>query len=151
MRTLVLDANLAVLLVVGLAAPDLIGSHRRVRSFDKGDFDRLTAIVESFPRLLFTPNVLTETSNLARSTSQNRYGPLAEAFKALITDASETFVPSPRAVERSEFPALGLTDAGLLDVLDETTTLLTTDLDLHIAALVRGHDSKNFNHLRDLD
>ena len=65
---------------------------------------------------------------------------------------TEQFIPSATGVARAEFLALGLTDAVLLELssveVDDRPTLMTVDLDLAIAAEMRGYRVMNFNHYR---
>ncbi len=44
---------------------------------------------------------------------------------------------------------LGLTDCAILDLLDDETTLLTTDVMLYLEASAVNLFVKNFSHLRD--
>ncbi len=50
----------------------------------------------------------------------------------------------------SKTPFLDSTDCAILDALGPAHRLLTADFDLYLAALNRGHDAVNFNHLRQL-
>lgn len=139
-----------MLLVVGLASPAFIATHRRLGAFDITDYARLTQLIAPFGEIVFTPNVLTEISNLMRSTPKTHYARLAQVFGTVIGQAAETYVASREASRRTEFAALGLTDATILQSLDRDTVLLTTDLDLYLAALKAGHQVQNYNHLRDI-
>jgi hypothetical protein len=67
----------------------------------------------------------------------------------LIARYPESRIASVQGAERPEYNRLGLTDAVLLTVSAEGATLLTDDLDLHLAALNAGLSSINFNELRD--
>lgn len=74
-------------------------------------------------------------------------------MKLFIGDKREQYIKSLQAFQRDEYVALGLTDAALLEIagLKEngvSPMLLTADLDLAIAAEIRGYRVKNFNHLR---
>ncbi len=60
----------------------------------------------------------------------------------------EIFAPSAEGVEDIAYPRLGLTDATLLAALEDHD-ILTTDLDLYLAALHRGRKAINFTHLRE--
>ena len=64
---LFVDANLIVLLVVGLVGRDLIARHRRTRTFDVDAFERLTRAISRVGDVRVTPNALTEASNLLGS------------------------------------------------------------------------------------
>jgi hypothetical protein len=151
-KSVILDANLAVLLVVGLVRPDQVGVHKRTRAFDQQDFTALIEIVGASGGLIFTPNVLTEVSNLLRQTNDPLRGQL-NAFLAskLLPTSTEQLIESSLGVRRKEFVRLGLTDAVLLHLSATTgnTVLLTTDLDLYLAASGDGLDCINFNHLRE--
>lgn len=145
--SLVLDSNLLLLLVVGTAATSYIPRHKRLRAYTESDFDLLIELIASAPRVLVTPNTLTETSNLAGYIEEPARTEIYEVLRALIHATEEEYVESRRAVTRSEFVRLGLTDAALLST-GESRALLTADLDLYLSAIAVGHDAVNFNHLR---
>ncbi len=44
-KTILLDANLLVLLVVGTASRQLIAKHKKTRTFTVADYDRLVAVL----------------------------------------------------------------------------------------------------------
>jgi hypothetical protein len=148
-RAVVLDSNLLVLLVVGLTDPHLIGRHKRLKAYDQDDLSLLQNLLAQAGRIVVTPNTLTETSNLLAYIEEPARSRIREAFRLLIRAVDEEFVPSRTAAEALEFRWLGLTDAALLEVTDESYTLLTADLDLYLASLKRGASALNFNHLRD--
>jgi hypothetical protein len=145
---LFIDANLAVLLVVGASNRADIGKHRRVREFLPEDFDRVVAYAADFREVVFTPNVLTETSNLMRQGPEWDHITLAAAFKSLTDRATEIYVGSRKATLRPEFARLGLTDAALLEALGPGDVLLTVDFDLAGAVTAAGLTAVNYNHIR---
>lgn len=104
--------------------------------------------MEAAPRLLFCPNVLTETSNLIRHAPEPIDREIAGTLSALATSSDETWISSPHAMQHSEYRRLGLTDAVLLTLAAKGGALLTLDLDLYLAAARAGHEVINFNHLR---
>ena len=137
---LILDANLAVVLIVGLTNKDYVLEHKRTKSdYTKRDFELIEGIIARSSGLIFSPNVLTETSNLLRQTTP---GPIKDevaiTLKTLLDKANkgvtETFVESNRAAMRIEYMRLGLTDAVLLEIAESGATLLTSDNDLYLAA-----------------
>jgi hypothetical protein len=65
----------------------------------------------------------------------------------IIARTSEPPLASRNATNRVEYLRLGLTDAALLTLSQTGGCLLTTDLDLDLAALGAGHASKNFFHM----
>ncbi len=146
---LFIDANLIVLLVVGLAGRELIAKHRRTRMFTVEDFDRLIRAVSPVAELRVTPNTLTEASNLLGQHGEPQRSRLLLTLRTLIERSPEIVVASVDAARRDAFPRLGLTDAALLEVVSADAPLLTVDLDLYIAALASGEVAAiNFNRWR---
>jgi hypothetical protein len=151
MRTesIVLDATLLVVLVVGTASLGFLGKHKNARTYSRADFFLLVEIVSGAGNTLTTPNILTETSNLARQFGEPARGRITKLLGDMIQPMEEIYVESRNAARRPEFMRLGLTDCALLDALRPTHTLLTADFGLYRAALERGLDAENFNHLRE--
>lgn len=151
---LALDSNLALLLVVGQVDRRLIDGHKRLGSFTARDFDILIGMVASTDKIVTTPNVLTEVSNLASfGIVEPARTEITRSLKHLVEKFDERYVPSGEVTVAfaPEFARLGLTDAVWLSCLGKTTTLVTADLDLYLASLSRGLTALNFNHLRDRD
>lgn len=149
MSVVLIDTNLLVLLVVGGVSREYIARHKRLAEFIADDYDVLVQVLSNFTSLLVTPNTLTETSNLAAHISEPAKGQVLAALHELITRATESYVPSQEASSRKEFIRLGLTDASILQLCINQVTLLTTDLDLWMAAMRGGVTAINFNHFRD--
>ena len=146
---LFIDANLIVLLVVGLVGRDLIARHRRTRTFAVEDYDRLIRAISLVGELRVTPNTLTEASNLLGQHGEPQRSRLLLKLRGLIEQSPETVVASVDAARRDVFPRLGLADAALLEIVSADAPLLTVDLDLYVAALASGEEAAiNFNHWR---
>lgn len=145
---LVLDASLLVLFIVGSTRRDLIGRHKRLKAFTMEDYDLLLRLISDAPQVIVTPNTLTETSNLISQIDEPARTQIREVFRRVVEATEEEYVSSRAAVSARSFLRLGLTDAGLLHLMSETRSLLTTDLDLYLSALQLGATAVNFNHLR---
>ena len=146
---LFIDANLIVLLVVGLAGRELIAKHRRTRMFTVEDFDRLIRAVSPVAELRVTPNTLTEASNLLGQHGEPQRSRLLLTLRTLIERSPEIVVASVDAARRDAFPRLGLADAALLEVVSADAPLLTVDFGLYRAALESGEVAAiNFNRWR---
>ena len=113
------------------------------------DYDILLTVVSRAPAVFVTPNTLTETSNLSAYIAEPARGRVFQVLRHLIETSEERYVPAASAARRQEFIRLGLTDAVLLEAASKEASLLTTDLDLYVAALATGTPAYNFNHLRD--
>ena len=146
---LFIDANLIVLLVVGLVGRDLIARHKRTKTFVVEDYDRLSRAISRVDTIRVTPNTLTEASNLLAQHREPQRSRLLLMLRALIEQSPEIVVASADAARHDAFPRLGLTDAALLEVVSADTPVLTVDLSLHLAALASGEEASiNFNHWR---
>jgi predicted nucleic acid-binding protein len=150
--TIIVDANLLLLWIVGLASPDYIHRHKRLQAYTNEDFLILVNILSRARRIILTPNTLTETSNLAGYIAEPARTEIFYILFALIkaAETEERFIESEAAAAWPEFVRLGLTDSALLQLAGDSHTLLTADVNLYLAALHRGLNAENFNHYRNL-
>ena len=133
-----IDANLLVLLVVGLTDPAIILRHKRLRAFEVDDFDLLIQLVHEYPCILVTPNILTEASNLLSQHRDPQRSQIMDMLSQLITKTEEIHVISAEACQSKHFRRLGLTDAVLLECISADRPLLTVDVDLYYVASKRN-------------
>jgi predicted nucleic acid-binding protein len=147
-RTLILDTNLLVLLIVGMTSRAYISRHKRLRAYSESDFEVFTGFVVSATRIVVTPNTLTETSNLLRQIDEPARTQIYDQFRRVVRTTDEHYLESKRAAERKDFPWLGLTDSALLQAASENHELLTADSRLHSAAIRQGLKVTNFHHHR---
>jgi hypothetical protein len=146
-KLVALDANLIILLVVGLTNPKYISIHKRLQQYDIAALNLLTNTIAQFDALIVTPNALSEASNLLRYVADPAKTIIAKTFHNFIQQTQEIFVESKEA--RQEFLRVGLTDAGLLEVAKADVAILSVDLELCIAAETAGYSAINLNHIRD--
>lgn len=141
------DANLLVLLVVGATEKDLIAKHRRLRTFEISDYERLVRLINQTGIVLVTPNILTEASNLLSQHGEPERSRFFQTLGMLIGETEEVIVASRKAAESDQFVRLGLTDAALLEVVSRSNPLITVDLDLYLAAISKESEAAfNFRH-----
>ena len=149
MSKVAIDANLLLLLVVGEANRGWIARHKGLRAYDLEAFELLVEIIDDVSRVIVTPNVLTEVSNLA---CQGITEPGCSRIRAVLAEyvraAEERYVQSRDAVAQNDYQRLGLTDAVLLLSSEPNVTLWTDDLDLYLAAARANLPVENFTHLR---
>ena len=148
MRSLLLDANILVLLIVGGVDRASILLHKRTRNFVQADYDLLVATIAGYDGLVVTTSVLTEASNLLAYTNDSLRERLLAALGRFIGAVSEQRPESASVVSEQIFVRLGLTDAGLMTCVRAGHSFLTTDLDLYLAAVEISQNAINFNHLR---
>jgi len=158
-KTIALDANLLVLLVVGLADERYISMHKRLQAYTAADYDLLKTLISESAGVAVMPNVLSEASNLLRQIADPAKSRIAAAFRNLImkmtTDPKggglhEIYVRSADASSRTEFLRLGLSDSVLLEINKNNVVVLSADLNLYLAACAAGYEAVNFHHIRPL-
>jgi hypothetical protein len=149
---IILDAQLLLLLLVGMTSRDYIAVHRRLKAYTDADFTLLTQLLDAASKLVVTPNTLTETSNLAGYIAEPARTRIYQAFRAVVAadGTEERYAESKVAVNRMEFERIGLTDSCLLHIANAPHMLLTADLNLYLAASAQGLQVQNFNYLRGL-
>jgi len=148
-KAISLDANLLVLLIVGLAGPKFISKHKRLQTYDAEDFNLLKHAISESSGLVVTPNTLSEASNLLRQGREPMKTLINDVFRNFINSTKEIYIKSANASSRSEFARLGLSDGALLEIAKGDIVVLSADLDLCVAAEVAGYAAINFNHVRD--
>jgi len=150
-RDLFVDANVLVLYLVGNLDPSLIGKHKRTNQFGVEDYRLLDDFLRQFKRLVTTPNVLTEASNMvAQIGGQETVARLRVVLGRIVEALDEQYVPSTQASKVEELRRLGLTDAALLLLAKEDRLLvLTDDRNLYDSLQRQGIAAINFHHLRE--
>jgi hypothetical protein len=156
MNDLVLvDTNLLLLYIVGLANRDYIGVHRRLSGYDGTDFELPVQTISIFSDIVLLPHVLAEVSNLARQTPNPMMrSRIQEKLKELVEATAEIPISSRDGVRRDEFDDYGVTDAVILQLCslnhsEVSFWLLTADHRLAVQAEILGYDVMNFAHLRE--
>jgi hypothetical protein len=142
-----IDTNLLVLLLVGLVNRRRIPQFKRTQNFTSQDFDALAALRNWFGKLVVTPHVMSQVSDLIDISGQD-LARVRAFFRQFVEQAEEFYAPSRELVQDALFSRLGLTDAAIATVCSKGILLVTADLDLHLALQRRGADSLNFNHVR---
>ena len=149
---LLVDANL--LLVFLLASWDIriAVQFKRTRGYDVDDIDALKLILSEFDRLVVTPSVLAEVSNLSSHLDGGRKEAFFRHLVGLLPSPvfEERLVPLGRACGAPSFIRLGYTDATVDELGFAGVPVLTDDLDLYVHLVNRGIEAFNFTQLRAL-
>ena len=118
--------------------------------FVNRDFDTLGKILSNFSRIVVTPNILTEVSNLSGRLEGAARTQCFESLKTAIVTLDERVVASTDATADGAFLRLGLTDAAMSRLAQSPLPVLTTDFDLWRHLTEQRIDALNFNHIRTL-
>jgi hypothetical protein len=149
-KGLLLDTNLLLLYFVGRYDADRIHKFKRTMAFTEDEFLLLATILESFDRVITTPNILTEVSNLSGQLPKNLHSDFYSDFSARIPVLDERHTASGTIVASVHFNKFGLTDSGIVDTVKDNYLVLTDDLVLFGYLQSLGIDAINFNHIRQL-
>lgn len=148
-KGVLVDSNLLVLLLVGLVNKRRIPEFKRTQDFTIGDFDTLSALIGSLGKLVTTPHVLSQVSDLT-DLGGKELAIVRRYFGVLVERVEEYYDTSTALVADPLFARLGLTDAAIARVSSRGILVLTSDLNLQLAIQRRGFDALNFNHVRAL-
>lgn len=152
-RGILMDTNVLLLFLFSCFNPQMIG-RKRLAKYTNGDGELLKQYVQKFRRILTTPHVLAETSNLARQIvdGQMRTELMERLHPLFCLNRSESFkhcVVDGKTLITLQFVRLGLTDSSLAALVRRRKRLLLTDdLDLYHASVSDG-DAINFTHMRE--
>jgi hypothetical protein len=146
--TVLIDANLLTLWIVGQVSEDVVPQFRRTRKYSIEDYQMLARYLAPFLHVMIIPNIATETSNLLGGL----YGDYLRRARAILAAGlsvwNEFYVQSALASNEPDFNRLGLTDAAILISATRETEVLTDDLDLYLSLSRQGIPVTNFTHLR---
>jgi hypothetical protein len=148
-RGILIDANLAILYLVGCYDLRLVGDgkHNKLSKYVEEDFHVLCRLKKLFKRAVTTPHVLTEVSNLTNDLPEQTKAECLKKFYEAFVGIDELPIQSMDAAQRQEFPFLGLTDSALAIVSDQYL-IVTDDARLVKKLNESGLEALNFNHLR---
>ena len=145
-RSILLDSNLLLLLLIGSFDVTLIPSFKRVSAFSFSDFDLLRDF-SSTSRLVTTPHVLTEVPNLANALPERNRLPWLRHFGLFAARFEEVHVPIIELAQSPVFAVFGLTDAAISS-LSDSVILLTEDGRLRAYLARRGRRTFRLSDVR---
>ena len=132
---ILVDANLLILLFVGLLDRGYIGRFERTKSYTSRDFGALVQVLQYFQRIIVTPHILTEVSNLSGRIHRDRRYAYFQIVRSLLTASpgqfliDEQYRPARLIAREPEFYRLGLTDAAIIHKAAQRHCLVLTDDD----------------------
>jgi rRNA-processing protein FCF1 len=152
-KGLLVDTNLLLLLFVGSVDPQLVSKFERTKSrgFTANDFQLLQKLICFFGgKVITTPNILTEVSNLSRKLHGELRVRYFTQFGKYVRAFQEKYSPSKDCSTEAHFIALGLTDSSIVLVSEKNFLVLTDDFPLAATLGTKKIDVLNFNHLRNM-
>ena len=148
-KGILIDTNLLILLLVGSYNEDMISSFKRTTNYTVEDYRYLKVFLTGFEKHFYTPNILTEITNLTDSINSEPNFFFFQHMKYVLSAFKEESVSSDEIMQLKSFLKFGLTDA-LNCKLSDKYLVLTDDLRLYSYLANQGLPAINFNHIRDL-
>ena len=149
-KGLFIDTNLLLLYFIGAYDPERVPRFKRTATFTEDEFLLLAMLFNAFEKIITTPNVLTEVSNLSGQLPENLRTLFWGDFAKRIPGLNEHYTLSSTISSSSHFTKFGLTDSGIVDLVKDKYLVLTDDLRLFGYLQNLGIDAINFNHVRSL-
>ncbi|MGA2206527.1 MAG: hypothetical protein ABSG10_07325 [Terracidiphilus sp.] len=148
-RGLLIDANLALLYLVGSYDLRLVGDgkYKKLSKYNAEDYRLLLGLKNVFKKSVTTPHVLTEVSNLANDLPEKTKSACLKKFYETFAEIDELTIPSMDAAQRPDFHFLGLTDSALA-LVSGLFLIVTDDARLVQKMSESGLEALNFSHLR---
>ena len=130
MKTVVVDTNIFVLLVIGLIDPNLIKSNKRTSIYTIEDFHFLLKLIGDLGKIRTSPNIWTEIDNLLNKlTLENKYK-YVHIIKLIADKSHELYYENNKVIEFWEFAQIGLTDTVILKMSKNADLLISGDSSL---------------------
>jgi rRNA-processing protein FCF1 len=148
--TILLDTNIAILLVVGRASEDFISRHINIKSdFNRNDFAELERFLLQFDAIDVTPHILAEVNSLIRQrVDGDMLNAIMAAFREFIESVNEVVVASKIGSHNDAFAWAGLTDALTSEAMKSSTrTVLTNDQTLLSSLAKQGANVLGFSQI----
>ncbi len=149
-KGIVIDTNILLLYLVGIVNRERIPRFKRTAQFIPEDYDLLLQLINSFQKVVTTPNILTEVNSLANQLGEPERSQCLKIFTLLTSQIREEYLESSIVANDDIFSRFGLTDCGIMYLAKDKYLVLTDDLKLSLYLKAQGIDTINFNNLRTL-
>jgi hypothetical protein len=149
-QTVLVDANILVLMVVGATDASRLAAFARTKQYTPEDYELGALVLQRYRTAVTTPHILSQVSDLLRHSGA--WGDFADELslrlKSVYRTSIEHFVPARVLARPAGFPDFGLADCAVLDAAKRGCTVFTDDLNLHNWVLSNGWLSLNFTEVR---
>lgn len=146
-KGIIVDTNLLLLALVG-GTSSIVG-FKRTRGYSDEDYQLLLKVIDQFEKLVSTPHILAEVSNLTNGIYGSKLHDFYTTLKESLSTIIEIHNPALDISRDYELSPYGLTDVGIVAAAKDNYLVLTDDL--RVAGFAHQHcvDVVNFNHIRE--
>jgi len=151
-KGILIDSNLLLLLFIGLYDQDLIARFKRTKKYVKEDFTTLTNILDCIDKIITTPHVLTEVSNLSGQLHGNvKFNYFKKIEQLLDLELVDEKHKTARDISKNQcFHKFGITDTGIIEIAKGKYLVITDDATLAYWLQSNKIDVINFENIRPL-
>jgi rRNA-processing protein FCF1 len=148
---ILVDTNLLLLYLVGVYDREFVGTFKRTQNYTGEDFDSVAQLIHRFRRIITTPHILSELSNLSLGIKGDRgiryFATLVQALR----QTREIHVEKDELLENGLLSKLGFTDLSILEAAKQHKYLVLTD-DFPATGYLRsaGCTVVNLNQIREI-
>jgi len=152
---LIIDTNLLILLLVGYYDIDFIKTCTKTNEYDKSDFIYIASIIKELkPKIIVTPHILTELSNLTfkKMLSGDKFNKYFQEVCALLELADERHIGKDTIMRDSKLLAsFGFTDLSIIEAAKKHGyAVITDDNPFYVQLLNASCVAENLNNARAL-
>jgi hypothetical protein len=147
-RGLLLDTNIALLLVVGNYDPDMLPRFKRTAQFAPEDYGTLRKLMSRFKTIVTLPTILAEVNSLASQLGEPQKTHVLSVFAKTVKSLLEEYLPSATVASDAGFAKFGLTDTNIKLVASGRFLVLTDDRRFSGHLVANNIAAVNFNHIR---
>jgi rRNA-processing protein FCF1 len=149
-KGVLVDTNILLLYVIGSLDEKLLLRHKRTQQFTIEDYRLLNDLLAAFDRVVTSPGVLTEVSNLSGQIDAKTRTLCLRHLAEVIQPLHEVHLESRSVADAEHFSNLGLSDSAIIEIARGSYLVLTDDFTLAQFLAHNNVDVINFNHLRIL-
>lgn len=130
-RGIIIDTNLMLVYIVGMCNPNYVGHFRRTEGYCKEDYDYISSVLSHFSKVIVTPHILAELSNLSPKIRDNKQDKKLAAyfdvFRQVLERTDEEYINKDDILSSTLLPKLGITDLTIVEAAEKYKCLVFTD------------------------
>lgn len=152
-KGIILDTKPLIFFLAGNYDFDSIGKTPLTKEYTKEDFELLMSFVSKFKKIIVTPQILAEMSNIInKEISETDFANFIEKIIKILFDCDEIYIQKNDILKRDELKKVGITDTSILLSCERDDLLvLTKDLPFALICSSRGLPVIHFDLLRGLN
>ena len=148
-RGIIVDTNLLILFLVGKYDIDYISKFKITCKYSKKDFEILKNFVNRFKKLIITPHILSELSNLSMKIPEKRLARYFKYFIGILKISDEINIDKNSILLNKYIDKIGVTDVGIVLASENDDFLfITDDIKLAYISLSKGLSVLHFSQIR---